>query len=176
MRDNTIFCKGFTLLELMCVVAISAILFSWVLPIMENRRVILGLEDRAESLIGFLKMAKITAILKKTRISVCALNPNDMTCGSNSDWDNGWQLAFQSDISFVVPVKRFILKPLYSIQTTFSTNSVNAITFNPNGMNSPNVKINFCSSLNHLNAQYAKSVHVIFGDIILRQGVEVDCS
>lgn len=80
---------GFTLIELMVVIAIVAILASLVAP--NFRNVILDgrLTSTTNTLLGTLQLARSEAVMQRTTISVCTANGDKTACGTGTDWSAG---------------------------------------------------------------------------------------
>lgn len=79
--------RGFSLLELMIVLAISAILASVAMPSFQDAMLNAKRGSITGGLIGSLQLARSEAIKQSTRVSVCA-RQSDTVCGT--DWGEGW--------------------------------------------------------------------------------------
>lgn len=84
--------SGFTLIELMAVLAIAAILASVAVPsfrsMIQNNR----LATQANELTGTLNFARSEAIKRGNSVTVCVSN-NQAGCTGGTTWENGW-IAF----------------------------------------------------------------------------------
>ena len=85
---------GFTLVELMVTLAMSAILMTFAVPgfnelIKSNR-----LSSTANDLLSTLQYARSEAVTRKTAVTVCtsadSVSADDPSCDSTVNWQNGW--------------------------------------------------------------------------------------
>ncbi|MBX2838168.1 MAG: GspH/FimT family pseudopilin [Gammaproteobacteria bacterium] len=84
---------GFTLLELVIVLAIAAVLSSVAMPSFQEAMMNAKRNSEVSSLVGSLQRARSEAIKRSGRVAVCARD-TDTSCGE--DWSNGW-LVFTDD-------------------------------------------------------------------------------
>ena len=87
---------GFTLIELMIVLAIAALLFGVAVPAVSG-----GLEaarslDARSSLLTSLTIASNKAALTGTRAVLCP-SPNGSQCEDSADWSRGWIVFLDAD-------------------------------------------------------------------------------
>jgi type IV fimbrial biogenesis protein FimT len=96
---------GFTLVEAMVVIAISAILVGLAAPSMRNLIERNGVNESLDSLTSSLAFARAEAIKRGFPVIVCrstGAETNTPTCSSNLAWNTGWLVFadFDSDGSF----------------------------------------------------------------------------
>ncbi|MDF3931081.1 GspH/FimT family pseudopilin [Pseudomonas citronellolis] len=80
---------GFTLVELMVVVAIIAIMASIGFPSFRSMLLDNRLSNTTNTLLGALQLARSEAVMQKTSISACAANSDRNACANGTDWSNG---------------------------------------------------------------------------------------
>lgn len=101
--------RGFTLVELMVVLAVGAILLALAAPsfsemLLNNRKTVI-----VNELIGDLNLARGEAIKRRQPVQVCPRS--GAACGSASNWDEGWIVFADLDTDRVLspgdPVLKF---------------------------------------------------------------------
>lgn len=80
---------GFTLLEVLVVVALLGVLASLAAPSMSALRRQHLLQAQAEDLLGSLMLARSEALRRQIRVTVCARS-NDKECDAQGRWKQGW--------------------------------------------------------------------------------------
>lgn len=158
--------RGFTLLELLIALAVSAILMTSALPslsglIQRNR-----LETARHAFITALAFAKTEAIKRNTDVSLCP-SRDGAHCLPTGDWQYGW-IAFEDRDENREPESgEPILRrhgPLTSGITLISSNSRRVITFQPLGTaGGSNATFIFCDQ--HADITPLKAVLSIAGRV-----------
>jgi len=85
LKQNT----GFTLLELMIVLAVMGVMFSMAIP---SFRIMMQNSHAAEAVNTFIAQANFTrseAIKRNSRVTMC-VSTNQTTCHTTADWTLGW--------------------------------------------------------------------------------------
>jgi type IV fimbrial biogenesis protein FimT len=84
---------GFTLVEAMVVIAISAILMVLAAPSMRNLIESNGVSDSVDSLTGSIAFARAEAIKRGVPVAICPSNAattGTVACETGTEWANGW--------------------------------------------------------------------------------------
>jgi type IV fimbrial biogenesis protein FimT len=151
--------RGFSLFELMIVMAIAAILASLAIPAMrsflQNQQAI----SAATTLVSALNYARSEAIKEDVStaggggVSICP-SSNGVTCDALGNWANGWIV-----LSSVNPAPLAVSGALPAGMTLTSTPATLKIVFQPNGMTTlpAMVEFKFCDSR---GANWAREVEV----------------
>ena len=82
-------CAGFTLVELLVVVALAAILQSQAAPALSGMVNSMRLTTAVNSLLSSLYLARSEAIKRNSRAVVCKSAPGD-ACSTTGGWEQGW--------------------------------------------------------------------------------------
>lgn len=141
MRDighnNNKFNSGFTIIELLAVMAIAAVLLSAAIPTYQNQ--IKGSRMNAASmdLLGNLMAAKAESVSRSEYVTVCKRNIDATGCLETGDWGQGWIsfLDADGDGSFEVGDEVIqVHEPLgHSLGARGTRQIEDFITFRPNG-------------------------------------------
>lgn len=129
--------KGFTLVELMIVIAIAAILASLAVPSFSSFINNTNQTSAFSQLQGDLNRARSEAIKRNARVLVCN-STTGTSCSADTDWSSGWVVCFDGDANNDCDatttsnpnpqVKRSALKGSLTLNVTASP-----IRFNPVG-------------------------------------------
>jgi len=115
--------KGFTLVEMMVVVALLAIMASVAVPayqsLIQNNR----LSSTTNALLGGLQLARSEAVTTRTSTTICGANAAQNDCVDSTAWDNGALVRQGANLVRVIP---------WSTGVT-ATSSEKSLTYNANG-------------------------------------------
>lgn len=131
--------KGFTLMELMVVVAITAILASMAAPSFVGYINTTRQSSAATRLLSDLNRARSEAIKRNSRVLLCVRNTAGTDCGTGTNWQNGWLTCYDLDRNGACdtpPADGSNPNPIMisqALHTTLTlTASASTIQFNPN--------------------------------------------
>lgn len=120
--------NGFSLIELMVVIAIIAIIAGIGVPSFRTLTLDSRLNSTANQLLGALRLARSEAITLRSNITVCAANTSNSACASGTDWSGGMLLLNGTEVIRVIPAAASGLT---------ITSSHNSAAFRANGTLSP---------------------------------------
>ncbi len=80
---------GFTLLEVLVVMALLGLMVSLAAPAMSALRQQHQLQAQAEGLLGSLVLARSEAMRRQQRVTMCA-RASDSACDASGTWQQGW--------------------------------------------------------------------------------------
>ena len=147
---------GISLVELIIVIGLFIILISVSLPtlrgILQNNRI----STATNSLIYSLNFAKISAEKYRQNITVCPKTaPNNNSCGSNSDWGNGWLIYYMNGNAMQV------LRQQQQLPNDINlSSSTNNLSFKPSGMMLANIGKSFTISSNGCLGNSVKTINI----------------
>ncbi|KTD22340.1 GspH/FimT family pseudopilin [Legionella londiniensis] len=118
--------KGFTIVEFIAVLAIGAIFLIAAVPgyqaLIQNNKVV----SITNKLSASLNMARMEAVKRGVRVSVCPAANNAFTaCGSNTQWNQGWIVFTDSDNNNAIDSANDLVKIAEAVPngTTISSTS-----------------------------------------------------
>ena len=126
--------KGFTLIELMVVMAILAIFVVVALPGFSALRLSTNLKSYSSELAASVLMARSEAIKRNIPMRLCSTSDGAI-CATSSDWEQGWLVLDPND---VVIKRQQSMPDGFKLTSTSdgSTVMTTALTFQPSGVSS----------------------------------------
>jgi type IV fimbrial biogenesis protein FimT len=132
MHDLSAFTSGFTLLELLMVIAIMGIILAIAIPNFKALITSIRLTNAANNMVSALQIAKSEAIKSNSFVSIIPIKSN---------WKNGWVVKKKPIISEELTIKLF--EPL---NADYTVTPISPIIYRPDGRIDQNeVVFYFCS-------------------------------
>ncbi|MGI8739797.1 MAG: GspH/FimT family pseudopilin [Gammaproteobacteria bacterium] len=136
MNGNKRFLLGFTLVELVVTIAISAILLTTAIPSFQALIQTNRMAANVNEFIGALNLARSEAIKRGVDVTVC--KGTAASCNPDADWENGWIVFSDLNGNITINAGDEVLRvyPALDAGYTFygNNNVTNRVTYNPKGM------------------------------------------
>ena len=116
--------KGFTLVELMVVVALLAIMASIAIPSFQTLILNNRLSNATNALLTGLQLARSEAVTNRTAITVCGANTSHNACANSSNWSNGALILQGTTLIRSIPL---------DLAGVTVSSTANNLTYNSNG-------------------------------------------
>lgn len=127
--------RGFTMIEVMIVMAIMAILFGIALPEFENFFNNTRRSSAITLLMADLNQARAEAIKRNRRALVCVKDAAGTACGTGTNWQDGWLVCADEDSDNDCDAADIInQRPALDRKLTL-VGTAAVMRFNPNGNN-----------------------------------------
>jgi type IV fimbrial biogenesis protein FimT len=88
--------RGFTLIELMIVLAVASVLLGTAIPTMTSMTKSVQLSSASNQLLAGLLLARSEAIKRNGRGVICK-SADGATCSASGDWEQGWLVFHDAD-------------------------------------------------------------------------------
>jgi len=129
--------QGFSLLEIMLVLALVALLFTLALPACQGLLQRWALSREAQTLADDLRHARTQALARGQAVSICP-SLDGLSCASHTDWGQGWLIFLDADANRLVSASETVLYQhrVTPVVRSISSNSGAAragLTYQPNG-------------------------------------------
>lgn len=132
-------CAGFTLIEVLVVVAIASLLLSLAAPAMSNMVNSMRLSTAGDSFFSSLLLARSEAIKRNSRAVVCKSFTGD-ACTTSGGWEQGWIVFHDVNNNAALDAGEVVLlreqAVSHPIRLTGNGPLVNYVSYTPMGMTS----------------------------------------
>lgn len=120
--------RGFTLTELLITIALAGLFITFAIPgfyaIIQNNKSV----TMVNTLSSGLNYARMESIRRGVRVSVCSAgNASLSTCGTNSQWAQGWIVFVDADNNNAVDSSNNLLKVNEALPTGTTVTANNAL-------------------------------------------------
>lgn len=145
--------QGFTLIELMTVLAIAAVLLAVAAPGFKNLLERNRLQSAANNLYTSLMLARSEALKRNQAVQLCKGTSTgsaaSCTSGTSGEWEGGWivHLDANNPTSFSDPNDVLVVRDgLKSGDTLRASGNVNSVSFRPDGSINPATNFVLCNA------------------------------
>lgn len=141
---------GFTLIELMVVVAIAAILATIAIPSFRTLMLNNQITSQTNMVIGLLQSARSEAITQRSIVRVCGSSDAgssqaNYSCNSNN-WESGAIVFRSPDATTTSVAQAAVIRVLPPNSSGLTLRSSGSLTFNPNGTLTTAATLRVCDS------------------------------
>jgi type IV fimbrial biogenesis protein FimT len=147
MRTHRRATAGFTLVEMMVVLIITALLLAWALPTYKNVVTQYRMSDELNQIQADVELARSSAIRTGSTVTICpstiasGSSIGTPACSGTNEWNNGWIVFTDNGNDQTVDPGDTVLREHIGMtgtdtlvsEITTSTNAVNTVTFNNMG-------------------------------------------
>lgn len=129
--------QGFSLLELMVVLALALVLTALAVPSYQGLMQRWALSREAQTLVDDLRHARAQALARGQPVSICP-SIDGLACAAHADWGRGWMIFLDAQADRLIASGDTVLRQhrVSSAVRSISSNSGSAragLTFHPNG-------------------------------------------
>lgn len=127
---------GFTLIELMVVIAITAILIALAVPSMSSFLAKWQMNSALNAFSGSMRQARSEAIKSSRIVTICP-STNGTSCNNTNEWKDGWIVYLDADNSGSLDTGEEVLveqSSLSGINGATSNGGVKSFSYLPNGL------------------------------------------
>ncbi len=140
LNNRFVFSNGFTLLELMIVLAIAGVIAAIAGPSFQSVIVSSSIDTHRDALAAGIKKARAEALYRNSTAVICA-STDQNSCSGGSDWDKGWIIFSDANTNASYDAGTDTLVDVFypnnKIRVGVDDSSSGTITFNQNGLLQP---------------------------------------
>lgn len=164
-RDSNYAQQGFTIIELMVVVAISAVLLTLAVPSFDDSASKSAIRKGVNDLLSDLAYARSAAVTRSQPVSICPSDTSGAQACGTGGWNDGWLVFYDTNESGGLDSGEEVIRVGAAIGRRVTITLDNNVLFSSRGLNPAVSEFVLCKSGSD-DDSYARSVLVNLGGLV----------